>query len=167
MKSLRPYRVYITGMMLALSASMLRAEEPLTASPADTRWHYARTTHTATLLGSDHPNTEQLELKKDSVLGATITVQSDANSIQVSSGNSSALVFAVAPQPDGATTVLKLDGGDDPRLTLNGQQSPRWQGTAVAGNTTAMPVIADGFLIAPPIEKTWYWWWDWRWEPGN
>ena len=27
-----------------------------------------------------------------------------------------------------------------------------------------MPVVAHGFLVAPPIEKTWYWWWDWCWH---
>ncbi len=112
---------------LAVSSSTAVARDVLALAPSNTRWHLSTKTSTATFLGKDAKETAALVLKKSSVLESELSIQSDATSISLVSGDAR-VTIAVIPQPDGTTTLLKLGGGDEPTLLCDDKDNPRNRG---------------------------------------
>jgi hypothetical protein len=105
-----------------------QAAGPLTTAPTNSRWNYAASSNTATFLGNDQPGPASLEFKKPAMLGGTFSIVSDAEAVHLTSGSAPDLILAVAAKADGTTTKIKIEGGDDPHITVNDVQSPRLQG---------------------------------------
>ena len=79
-------------------------------------------------MAGDKPATAVLVLNKAKVLGQTITVQSDAAYIMLYCSGSPHVAFKIPPNPDGTSTKLTINGGDEPTLFFNDKEQVQQQG---------------------------------------
>lgn len=114
--------------VLVTFANVARAHEVLSLHASNLRWHAPNKSLTATFLGKDQKENAVLVLKKAAVFGTEISIQSDATGITLSAAESPRISFAVEPTPDGAISNLKLAGGDQPSLLVNGKEGARDRG---------------------------------------
>lgn len=119
--------------LLALGSQLISvpaadAHEVLAVNASNTRWHAPAKSLTATFLGKDQKETAILVVRKAAVLGTTVSIQSDATTVTLVSGDSMRISFPVDPAPDGAISKLKLTGGDQPVLAFNGKEEARSRG---------------------------------------
>jgi hypothetical protein len=117
---------FLTGVLGI--AAFVSAHAVVALTPGNLRWHAPNKSVTATFLGKDQKETAVLDLKKAAVLNTEISIQSDATTINLVSGDSVRLSFTVLTTADGATTRLKLGGGDQPVLLINDKDEPRLRG---------------------------------------
>ncbi|MDB5302764.1 MAG: hypothetical protein JWM97_313 [Phycisphaerales bacterium] len=117
----------VTLALLLISASVVRANEALASSSANRRWHSPEKSATATYLGNDQKDSALLVLRKSAVLGTELQIQSNASAISFVSGEIK-VTFPVDQVADGAVVKLKLEGGDNPALYVNGKEQPRNRG---------------------------------------
>lgn len=118
----------VLGSLFVCSAEPAGAHEVLALHASNLRWHAPAKSTTATFLGKDQKETAVLVVKKVAVLGTELSIQSDATAIALVSGDSVRVSFTVDPTPDGATSKLKLVGGDQPSVAFNGREEARNRG---------------------------------------
>jgi len=117
------------------------AHEALVDVPENAKWHSPDKSGAATFLGGDKAETAVIILKKDALVGGSLTIEGDCSAISLRSGDSPKVTFAVEVKPDGSTNKLKLVGGDQPAILLNDRPQQRLSGKWIQVVTASDPTL--------------------------